>query len=348
MVGLANTARRPETKKAPGVHYAFTDDGLELPLIDVTHEAFAVAQPEEAQRAAMAAFLREQREFSKLPKLVQRAMRWVFMRGSLITDGLRKSEGSFLNGLATYLMKLPPELLGDAYARPVDRRIVAAAPALSMRLRVQDMANLGAEALRPVLASEPRRPLVFVNIAGGPAIDSVNTLLLLRREKPELLAQRAIRIHVLDGDRSGPSFGQRALAAFSAPGSPLAGLEVRLEHELFDWAEPRVLRGALERAAAENAIVLGASEGGLFEYGSDADILSALAEFRDAGAALAGVIGSVTRDDEFMAVIKTTNRAATRPRGLPVFERLCRSVGYEICRAIERPLSDDVWIRPRA
>jgi hypothetical protein len=30
-----------------------------------------------------------------------------------------------------------------------------------------------------------------------------------------------------------------------------------------------------------------------------------------------------------------------------VFERLCRSVGYEIRRAIERPMSDNVWITPQ-
>ena len=35
-------ARIPETKKKPGVCYAPTDDGVELPVIDITHPAFAL------------------------------------------------------------------------------------------------------------------------------------------------------------------------------------------------------------------------------------------------------------------------------------------------------------------
>ena len=31
----------PEQNKKPGVCYAVTDDGLELPVIDITHPAFA-------------------------------------------------------------------------------------------------------------------------------------------------------------------------------------------------------------------------------------------------------------------------------------------------------------------
>ena len=29
--------RVPETRKKPGVYYAVTDDGIELPIVDVTH-----------------------------------------------------------------------------------------------------------------------------------------------------------------------------------------------------------------------------------------------------------------------------------------------------------------------
>jgi hypothetical protein len=346
MVG-SDPVQHPELHKKTGVHYAFTDDGLELPLIDVTHQAFAITRPDEVQREAVEKFMREQRDFAKLPKFVQRAMMWMFFRKSRLGNSLRTSDGTFLPGVATYLLKLPPEMLGEAYARPVDRRVVSAAPSLSMRLRLQDMATLAVEALTPALASDAERPLVFINIAGGPALDSMNALLLIQRDRPELLASRSVRIHVLDGDHAGPSFGARALAAFRSKGAPLERVNVRLEHERFDWSEPAQLRKALERAAEQNAFTLGASEGGLFEYGSDPDILSVLAEFRDSKASLLGVIGSVTRDDEFMKIVKRTSRAATRPRGIAVFERLCRSVGYEIRRAIERPMSDDVWITPQ-
>ena len=158
---------------------------------------------------------------------------------------------------------------------------------------------------------------------------------------------RPIRIHVLDGDAAGPSFGARALLEFKKPGAALAGLDIRFEHERFDWSDASGLRAALERAAAEYSLTLGTSEGGLFEYGSDADILSILSEFRDTAKGLLGIVGSVTRDDELMQILKRTSKTATRPRGMQVFERLCRSVGYETLRVIERPLSDDVLIRPQ-
>ncbi|MFZ5894921.1 MAG: hypothetical protein ACOY0T_27920 [Myxococcota bacterium] len=339
--------RRPELHKKPGVHYAFTNDGLELPLVDITHEAFALNTTPAQQRALTSAFMREQAKFAKLPDLVQRALLRVFLRGSILADALRKSEGTFLTGLGTYLLKLPPDMLGSAYSRPVDRRIASALPALSVRLRLQDMAELAAGAIAPALASEPSRALWFVNIAGGPAFDSLNALLLLNRKQRELLEDRIIRIRVLDADDTGPNFGARALAQLSGRGAPLWGLDVRFEHQSFDWSDPAGLREALEQAEAEHAFTLGASEGGLFEYGSDADILSILSEFRDGASRLLGIVGSVTRDDEVIAMLKKTSKAATRPRGLPVFERLCRSVGYEISQAIERPVCDDVLIRPQ-
>ncbi|MGC4087169.1 MAG: hypothetical protein QM756_04545 [Polyangiaceae bacterium] len=343
---MVETNLRPERHKRPGVLYAVTDDGLELPLIDVTNPEFRVSATEAEQRELTAKFLREQEGFGKLPGFLQRAVLWAVLRGSLLGDGLRASEGTFLTGIATYLLKLPPELLGEAYAKPVDRKIASGIPALSIRLRHKDMARLAVDALGDALAAEPERPLVFLNIAGGPAFDNLNTLLLLKKERPELLAKRWFRIHVLDGDVHGPHFGERALGAFSAPGAPLHGLDVRFEHQSFDWSEPSGLRDALERAQSENALCLGTSEGGLFEYGSDADIISALSEFRDSEAPVLGVIGSVTRDDDLMKVLKRTSKTATRPRGLPVFERLCRSVGYEITRAIERPMCDDVLVKP--
>ena len=127
MVG-SDPVQHPELHKKPGVHYAFTDDGLELPLIDVTHQAFAITRPDEVQREAVEKFMREQRDFAKLPKFVQRAMMWMFFRKSRLGNSLRTSDGTFLPGVATYLLKLPPEMLGEAYARPVDRAAAGERP----------------------------------------------------------------------------------------------------------------------------------------------------------------------------------------------------------------------------
>ena len=38
----------PEAHKKAGVSYAFTDDGIELPVIDVTHPAFTIAPTDAA------------------------------------------------------------------------------------------------------------------------------------------------------------------------------------------------------------------------------------------------------------------------------------------------------------
>jgi hypothetical protein len=243
--------------------------------------------------------------------------------------------------MGTYLFKLGPENLGR-YARPIDRVIAAAVPAWSIRLRVQDVAQLLAEALAPRLEAAPGRPLRFLNIAGGPAIDSLNALLLLRRDRPELLAGRAARIEVLDGDQDGPAFGARALAALSAQGAPLHGLDVTFRHTPYDWRRPEGLAGVLAEAEADQAVAAGSSEGGLFEYGSDEEILANLAHLRAGTSPDFAMIGSVTRSDEVMQALRKTSSFAIHPRGLEVFGALVRRAGWRIASAVERPLSDQV------
>jgi hypothetical protein len=269
-----------------------------------------------------------------------------FLRGSRLAKGLRRAHGTFLDGMTTYLFKLGPNHLGP-YAVPIDRRLVTSLPAISMRLRLSDMAKLLAEGLAPRLSAEPARPLHLLNIAGGPAVDSMNALILLQRQHPGLLAGRSIKLRVLDGDRHGPAFGARALAALQQTGAPLAALDASLEHLSYDWSRPESgLTRALSEADATDAIVAVSSEGGLFEYGSDQDIvanLRALAGARDPGVF---AVGSVTRDDELMKFVKQTSSAATRPRGLAVFKELVTQAGWRVTRAVERPMSDQVVLEP--
>jgi hypothetical protein len=271
-------------------------------------------------------------------------MRRFSLRGSVMARGLRRAEGTFLDGMTTYLFKVGAKNLGS-YSLPVDRRIACSLPGISVRLRLADMARLTADALAQRLPAWPRRPLHFLNIAGGSAIDSLNALLLLRREQPALLEARRVTVCVLDGDAHGPAFGARALAALQAQGAPLAGLDLQLTSITYDWREPSGLAPALRAAQSQGAFCIGSSEGGLFEYGSDADILCNLR-------ALAGVaddfcmVGSVTRDDEVMRTLKLTSTAATLPRGLSVFGELIGRAGWKVTRSISRPLSDQVVIEP--
>ena len=139
------------------------------------------------------------------------------LRGSVLGQALLRAEGSYLAGMSTYLLKLGPELLGRAYARPIDRQIAGSLPGRCIRQRLGDMARLLADTLLPQLAASPGRSLDFINVAGGPAMDSINALLLLQRERVGLLAGRSVKVRVLDQDVSGAHFGQRALAALRGP-----------------------------------------------------------------------------------------------------------------------------------
>jgi len=100
------------------------------------------------------------------------------------------------------------------------------------------MARLMAGALAPALSADTRRPLHLMNIAGGPAIDSLNTLIVLRKESPGILAARQVFINVLDVDDAGPAFGKAALAALSVEGAPLHGVRVVFRHAHYDWSKP--------------------------------------------------------------------------------------------------------------
>ena len=59
--------RLTEHHKQEGVCYALTDDGLELPVVDITHPAFELRITEEKQQALVEHFLAEQRRFVRLP-----------------------------------------------------------------------------------------------------------------------------------------------------------------------------------------------------------------------------------------------------------------------------------------
>jgi hypothetical protein len=335
-----------EKNRKPGVRYALAPQGksgdLELPVIDVTHPAFAVTLTEAEIDAEVARFLDGPQPFAKLPQFLRRAIFGFLLRKSLLGQGIRKSEGAFLTGLSTYLLKLGPDNLDGAYATPIDRRIAASVPALSVRLRLQDMATLLGETLAPRLGAEAARPLRLLNIAGGPAMDSLNALILLRRDHPTALAGRRVTIDVLDQDADGPTFGARALGALTAAGGPLEGLDAKLLAIRSNWSDTGPLRQLLRELGAAGAVAAGSSEGGLFEYGSDDEIGATLACLRDEAPADFAMVGSVTRDDETSRRLRQGSRHAIRPRGLEVFGALAARSGWRIARAIERPLSDQV------
>lgn len=330
-----------ETQKKPGILYATTDEGHELAVVDITNPAFAVSLTPEEHETLTEQFLAEQRRLAAMPALLRNLFLGFFLRGSLLARGLRKANGSVLPGLETYLLKLGPENLPSALIKPIDRRVAAALPAFCVRLRLQDMARMLADLLAPQLEAAPGRPLHLIDVAGGPSMATLNTLLLLQRERPALLTRRSISVDVLDLDVHGPSFGRRALEQLRSAGAPLHGLEIQMRHLAYDWRRPADLRSILDKARANDPVLAGVSEGALFEYGTDAEILSNLEELRGIP-----LVGSVTRNDEpvHRMLASSGARLTLVPRGIDAFRTLVARVDRRVARVIERPFSDHVTL----
>jgi hypothetical protein len=318
---------------ARDIVYAKSEVGGNLAVIDVTNPAFTLA-PSEAELGSMAEqYIREAGRREEMPEALREAL-----RNSMLGRGLMSATETYLDGMSTYLLKLGPENLGKG-ATPIDQRIAASFPAFTTRLRLQDMSRLLAEGLAGSMAVESTRPLCLLSIAGGPASDSWNALIQLRVEHRGLLGGRKIAIAVLDRDEKGPAFGMRAVEALCAPAAPLGGLRIGFTHFYYDWSDVSRLREALETTQSGEAICGISSEGGLFEYGSDDEIVSNLRALHGGTAGDAVVIGSVTRDGGPVRASVATNRFLTRPRTMEGFRRLAEAGGWKTQAAVERPFS---------
>jgi hypothetical protein len=320
------------------VLYASAPDGASLPVIDVTHPAFRVDLTDAELATMTERYILESAQRNDVSPALHEALIQSRFGRALMDAG-----GSYLPGMITYLLKVGPDYLAVDVS-PLDRRIAASFPALTTRLRLQDMAMLLADGLLPICVNEPQRPIRLINIAGGAASDSWNALICLRARDAGLLEGREIVIAVLDVAEDGPAFGMRAIEALRAPEAPLSGLNLAVAHLAYEWSGVGRLRGALEELDAAQAICAVSSEGGLFEYGTDGEIVSNLICIHTGTAADAFVVGSVTRDCEVVRASQGTNRVATRPRTLDAFRSLVAEAGWVIERAIERPFSYNVLV----
>ncbi len=337
---------RLEANKKLGVCYVLTPDGLELPVIDITHPAFAEPALSDAELQERFTRFLERSPFRRLPRFLRSLLFQRMMRRSLVGRCLLEARNSFVSGTSTYLMKLGPDMLGATYAQPLDRHFAQGPSLLAMRLRLHDMAHYLADVLGPVLAANPQAPLQFVDIAGGPAADAWNALLLLHKRRPELLDDRPIVIDVFDQDDAGPAFGRAAVAALCAPGAPLAGLTIAFRHIPYDWRDTAPLQSALT-GRVPATITVASSEGGLFEYGDDATIAANLAVLARAGNVLA-VAGTFTSDDDLSRKLRQDRGAATHPRTASAFAALASQSGWQVAKLREIPLSSRVLFTPAA
>ena len=319
-----------------GVVYAMTECGVRTAVIDVTHPAFAVTVSDEELAAMEKQYLTEMGRQTEVPTAVQEAL-----RNSTLGRGLMAASGTFLDGMSTYLLKLGPENLGDG-ATAIDKRIAASFPAVVARVRLADVARLIADGLERSAAMEVRRPVLLVNIAGGSGADSWNALIRLQRERTGWLAGRKIAIAVLDMDSRGPAFGARAVAALGADGGPLGGLDVAFQYLSYEWSDVGRLAKTLEGLDAREAVCAVSSEGGLFEYGLDEEIVENLRVIHAGTASDAIVVGSVTREGEVVRAWSGARRVNTRPRTLEAFRGLAEAGGWRLEEVVERAFSYNV------
>jgi hypothetical protein len=314
-----------------------------LPVLDVTDPRFTVADDMKSLARLFDEATAEEQRNRRLPKFIMRFLLRRAAKRSRLLRVLFSGDATFLDGITTYVMKLGAEHLPPPYDDPVDKRVAASAHLTMLRLRTQQVAQLLADGLAAGLADAPAAPLALINIAGGPAIDSMNALILLRQHDAALLHRRII-IHVLDQDDAGPFFGNNALAALMQDGAPLAGLDVSFRHRHYDWNAPSLLDALLRELGDSGAVVGASSEGGLFEYGSDDAIAANLTALR--ASQVRAVAGSVTSDDESRRRTITASRFKLIPRGLKGFAPLAERAGWRIARSESAQLSEQVLLSP--
>jgi hypothetical protein len=321
--------------------FATTADGLRLPVVDVTHPAFAIADDPASLAARFEAFAAWDRHNSRVPGIVTWLLIRLAAQRSPLLRKILASDHGYLDSISTYMLKLGPDHLPPGFDSPMDRKVAAAPHMALVRLRMQQIARLLSDALIAPLTDAPDAPLALVNIAGGPALDSVNALIMLARAQPTLI-DRPIAIHVFDAQQDGPTFGARALRALTAPEGPLHGREVQFQHHAYDWNDTAPLARLLAEFAAHGAIIAASSEGGLFEYGTDDAIVANLTALARARVPI--VAGSVTSAGEMRRRMIAQTRFRLFPRGLEGFAPLAERGGYAIAESRTAIVSEQVLL----
>jgi hypothetical protein len=333
-------ARVPEPKRKPGLFYAVSDDGLELPVVDVTHDAFAVdLSATELDRLAQRS-LEDLERAQHLPHVLKR---FAARKSRIMQSLLAAADAeSYASAMVTYLFKVGPEHLTGL--SDVDRRLASAFTPVAVRLRLKAMARLLADVVSGPLAGRPGAPLHLVSLGGGTATECTNALLLLAHEQHALLAARCLEVHVLDVDEAGPRFGARALEALSAQAAPLHGLDVRFRFEPWDWRRPGPLGDYVRALAEGGGVVAATSEGGLFEYGTDDDIGATLTAL-DGSPGLV-VLGSVVRDEPRAHRLLELSGMSWHALGAEGVAQIARSVGWQLLQTVgSLPLYELVVLR---
>ncbi|MCX6225211.1 MAG: hypothetical protein NTV01_10780, partial [Bacteroidia bacterium] len=209
--------------------------------------------------------------------------------------------------------------------------------AVTLRMRVRDISMLQAELLIPQLVQSPRKNLCFVNIAGGTACDSINAIIIIKKNHPSLLKDRKIEINVLDVDEYGPAFANKCMESLKTDGAHFHDLDISFRYTNYNWNNPAKLTELLSERV--EWLVVSSSEGGLFEYGEDEEILQNLQSLCDNTSDDTRITGTIVRDKctvdpALLAGMKMTN-IKFRLLGIGGLINILRKTKWVIERIIE-------------
>jgi len=204
-------------------------------------------------------------------------------------------------------------------------------------MRIRDLCRLQAEVAIPQLELSPQKSLCFINIAGGAASDSINTLILILKEDSTLLRSRKIEINVLDIDTIAPHFALGCIEALKAPAHHFHGLDITFHHVPHNWQDTDGLIPLLSNK--QDCIVTCASEGGLFEYGRDKEIIRNLNVLYDHSPDCTQIAGTIVHEPNKVhatvpALAKATN-AGLRFLGVSGLTALLEKTGWRLERVQE-------------
>jgi hypothetical protein len=324
--------------KLPGLSYVFTVNGVELPVLDITHPGF-ISSIDENRLKKLIPYIEKNAEknaekFNKIPKFIKN----YFIKHSFAMAELLQNETSFATGISTLMMKLGPNLIGKGKRRFWDRSVSKGFGSLLIRMRMRDICKCQAEELIPLLYKSPEKNLCFINIAGGSVSDSINALFLIKKEDPSLLTNKKIEINVLDIDAYGPAFAEQCINALKSPGHRFHELDISFRHINYDWNKTqKLLELLLER---KEWTQICSSEGGLFEYCSDDIIIQNLQILYDNSPEDIIIAGSLlhnieTIDAGFVAALKISTSIKPRLLGINGLKSIIEKNKWKLHKTIE-------------
>jgi hypothetical protein len=324
--------------KLPGLSYVFTINGVELPVLDITHPGF-ISSIDENRLKKLIPYIEKNAEknaekFNKLPKYIKN----YFVKHSFAMAELLQNETSFATGISTLMMKLGPNLIGKGKKRFWDRSVSKGFGSLLIRMRMRDISKCQAEELIPLLNKSPEKSLCFINIAGGSACDSINALFLIQKENPSLLKNKKIEINVLDIDTYGPAFAEECINALKLPSNKFNELDISFRHINYDWNHTqKLLELLLER---KEWLQICSSEGGLFEYCSDDLIIQNLKILYDNSPEDIIITGTLLHDIEtidagFVAALKISTSIKPRLLGINGLNSIIENNKWKLYKTIE-------------